>query len=116
MSGIEDEYALGLATAEMTGTEAELPGVWHLTQGAYPQLHTMLTRDVSEDFGIYSRASVIALFLPEGMSLEEAIKHAYVEQKAPLILPLVSDIDGEQIQWAVNGKVTKKEDSIVLGE
>jgi len=108
MSGVEDEYAMGLTTVEMTGTDVELPGVWHLTQGAYPQLHTMLSADVSDDFGIYSRASVIALFLPNGMSLEEAVLHAYVEEKTPLELPIVSNIDGEQVEWDVNGKVIKK--------
>ena len=87
----EPEFCLrGLDTIQMTGEDAQVPGRWHTTNQAYPQLEAFSQKEggIAE---IYSRASAIALILPEGTTLLDALSDS------DILLP--AEIDGAEILW-----------------
>ena len=87
----------GLNTSEMSGFETQIPGNWYLTEGAYPQLEFFASSE-NELISSSSRASVIALKLPEGTTLVDIFKDG------DIILP--SEVDGQEIEWEAEGGVT----------
>ena len=101
MSSIRDIEELkpgltALNTNQMKGMESAAPGNWYLAEQAYPQLEAFAQ---SEHVTVmsYSKASAIALELPEGTMLADIVG----EQE--ILLP--SAIDGEEIQWDAAGEV-----------
>ncbi|MFR2847050.1 MAG: hypothetical protein ACLTC4_07885 [Hungatella hathewayi] len=85
---------MGLDTIRMTGADAQIPGTWYRTEHAYPQ--TVYFSEIeNETARSYSRASVIALVLPEGNTLAQWINSGNI------VLP--PEIDGEAIQWDTEG-------------
>ncbi len=103
----EEEFKPGLTalnTNQMTGTESAVPGNWYLAEQAYPQLEAFAQ---SEHVTVmsYSKASAIALELPEGTMLADIMG----EQE--ILLP--SAIDGEEIQWDAAGEVAIDENNQV---
>lgn len=95
--GAEEEAApgvMGLNTSQMTGMEHTLTGNWYVAERAYPQLE-VFAQSENETVRSYSRASVIALDLPEGTMLFD------VFGEDDIVLP--SEVDGEAIQWDAAG-------------
>ena len=91
----ETEFHLKeLQTIDMTGAENEVPGNWRKTDNAYPQLE-YFSASGNESIADCSKMSAIALALPEGMSLKDALA-GY----GP-VLP--SEIDGGVVQWEAEG-------------
>ena len=91
----EDAFGEGfglrtLNTVHMTGIENDVPGNWRKTENAYPQLEYFALHE-HETVAAASRASVIALMLPEELTLSDVVK------QGELVLP--SEIDGEEIIW-----------------
>lgn len=111
MACVEDQYVTGMDTANMTGLEADLPGgVWHLAADAYPQLPYFAANE-NETVAQRSKASAIALVLPEGKTLVETLA------KGNNVLELPEQIDGEPVEWAAEGGFTLAGDGrAVLGE
>lgn len=97
----------GLNTSEMTGAEQAIPGNWYVIEGAYPQLEYFASSE-NDIIASSSRASVIALKLPEGTTLVDSFRDG------DIILP--SEIDGQEIQWEAEGGVTIDENSQVTGQ
>lgn len=95
--GVEEEVTpgvMGLNTSQMTGMEHTLTGNWYVAERAYPQLE-VFAQSENETVRSYSRASVIALDLPEGTMLLD------VFGEDDIVLP--SEVDGEAIQWDAAG-------------
>lgn len=85
------EFTLrGMNTTGMTGDESQIPGNWYTTAQAYPQI-TYFAEHGQEMIAINSRVSAIALILPEGLTLEDAVSGDR------MVLP--AEIDGQTIQW-----------------
>lgn len=80
----------GLNTVEMTGYESQVPGDWYTTDQAYPQIAYFAEHE-QEIYAIDSKVSAIALILPEGITLEDAVS------EEGIVLP--AEIDGQEIQW-----------------
>ena len=88
----------GLNTVEMTGLESQVPGDWYMTDQAYPQI-AYFAKHVQEIYAIDSKVSAIALILPAGMTLEDAVS------EDGIVLP--AEIDGAQIEWQVEEAVNE---------
>ena len=92
-----EEFRLkGMRTADMIGSESGMPGAWRKTENAYPQLEYFALSD-NETVAVSSRASVIALVLPDGQTLTDIVKNG------DIILP--PEIDGEIITWEAEGDI-----------
>ena len=91
----EPEFDLkGMNTIQMTGEESQVPGRWYTTNQAYPQLEAF-SQNTEGMAGAYSRASAIALILPEGTTLLDALENS------DILLP--GEIDGVEILWEREG-------------
>ncbi len=92
-----EEFRLkGMRTADMIGSESGMPGAWRKTENAYPQLEYFALSD-NETVAVSSRASVIALVLPDGQTLTDIVKNG------DIVLP--PEIDGEIITWEAEGDI-----------
>ena len=94
-----------LNTVEMTGTEAIVPGDWYLTDYAYPQIEYFALHE-NEQITATSKVSAVALILPAGTTLADAIKEGQI------ILPC--EVDGEEIQWEAEGNIRINEENHVV--
>ncbi|MBS4986054.1 MAG: hypothetical protein KH024_17885 [Hungatella hathewayi] len=104
-AGQEETYSLiGLNTVDMIGHEARIPGNWYTTEQAYPQLSYFAEQE-AEMVTTGSKVSVIALILPDGCTLADAIKGE------ELLLP--TQIDGQEINWAAEGDIRIDEHNYV---
>lgn len=104
-AGQEETYSLlGLNTVDMIGHEARIPGNWYTTEQAYPQLPYFAEQE-AEMVTTGSKVSVIALILPDGCTLADAIKGE------ELLLP--AQIDGQEINWAAEGDIRIDEHNYV---
>ena len=103
------EFALeGMNTADMTGMDSRIPGTWRKTEYAYPQIE-YFAQSVQETVSSCSKASVIALMLPKGVTLLDIV------YGSDFILP--TEIDGQEIQWNAKGNASIDENNkIVVGE
>ncbi len=87
MACISDSYAAAMNTADMVGAGASLPGgTWYYTDRAYPQLNSFSTSSMS-------KASAIALVLPAGKTLADALT---AQDEAIYLTP---EVDGETANW-----------------
>ena len=106
-----EEWTSGLKalrTKDMTGMENEIAGNWRKTDNAYPQLEYFALHE-QETVAATSRASAIALFLPEELTLSDVVKNG------ELVLP--SEIDGVEIIWEAEGNVKINEkNQVISGE
>ncbi|MCQ4863512.1 ZmpA/ZmpB/ZmpC family metallo-endopeptidase-related protein [Pseudoflavonifractor phocaeensis] len=102
MACAEDAYAQGLPSAEMVGADASLPGDWYYTENAYPQIAYFSA-------GEGSRASAVALVLPEDVTLADSLQAGQSVELAP-------DIDGTEIQWTADGGLTIQDGIVVAGQ
>ena len=96
-----------LNTVRMVGKENEVPGEWRKVENAYPQLEYFALHE-HEAVTASSRASAIALVLPEELTLADVVK------KEELVLP--SEIDGEEIIWETDGTIKIEEKTPVISE
>ena len=101
MACAEDAYAQGLPSAEMVGADASLPGDWYYTENAYPQIAYFSA-------GEGSRASAVALVLPEDVTLADSLQAGQSVELAP-------DIDGTEIQWTADGGLIIQDGIVVAG-
>lgn len=107
-AGNPAEFSLkAFNTAEMTGTECEIPGTWRKAEQAYPQLEYFARHD-QQAVSDSSRTSAIALMLPGDLTLLDAIKDGDVK--------LPSEIDGVAITWETEGNIRIDEQNQVRAE
>ncbi len=90
----EESGLRGLDTSQMTGADIQIPGTWYTTEDTYPQIEYFAFGG-HEAVKEYSKVSAIALPLPKGMTLKDALT-----ENGP-VLPL--EIDGEAIRWEAEG-------------
>lgn len=106
-AGMEENEAgfhlKGLDTIQMTGEESQVPGNWHTSNQAYPQLEAF-SKNEGGAAESYSKASAIALILPEGTTLLDALADSDV------FLP--TEIDGAEIRWETEGDIGMEEAGI----
>ena len=95
----------GLDTVQMTGNLLPVPGDWYTTEQGYPQLPAFAQSE-NEAARSYSMASAVALILPEGTTILNAM-----EKSSDIFLP--SEIDGAEIQWSVDGDAAIDENNQV---
>jgi len=95
----------GLSTAQMTGTETQIPGIWYLAENAYPQIEYFALQE-QELIVENSKASVIALVLPDGLTLMDVL------EEGDIVLPL--EVDGQEIQWDTEGDIRINENNQVV--
>ena len=109
-SDAEDFADFGLkawSTADMTGAECRLPGNWRKVEQAYPQLE-YFAQHAKAAVSDSSRASAIALMLPENLTLLDFIIDGDV------IFP--SEIDGAEISWEAEGNLKIDEKNQVIAD
>lgn len=98
---------LGMKTAEITGPDSRVPGTWRKTESAYPQLEYFALNE-HQTVAATSRASVIAMSLPEELTLADVVKNG------DIVLP--SEIDGEEIVWEAEGNIRIDEKNQVVSD
>ena len=85
----EPEFSLkALNTTDMTGINAQIPGNWYKTENAYPQLEYFAVNE-QELISSSSKASAVALVLPDGYTLADVLS------EGALVLP--TELDGQSI-------------------
>lgn len=96
-----------LSTIHMTGIESEIPGHWRKTEYAYPQLEYFALHE-HEIIADSSRASVIALMLPDEVTLADVVKNG------ELLLP--PEVDGQEVTWEAEGNIRIDERNQVISD
>ena len=102
----EPEFSLiALNTTDMTGINAQIPGNWYKTENAYPQLEYFAVNE-QELISSSSKASAVALVLPDGYTLADMLS------EGTLVLP--TELDGQSIEWEANGGIAIDENNQVV--
>lgn len=102
----EPEFSLkALNTTDMTGINAQIPGNWYKTENAYPQLEYFAVNE-QELISSSSKASAVALVLPDGYTLADVLS------EGALVLP--TELDGQSIEWEANGGIAIDENNQVV--
>ena len=102
------EFTLkGLPTSQMVGLDAQIPGTWYYSENAYPQLE-YFAYSSSQTAVDCSKASVIALVLPDEYTLADILEDGDIE--------LPAEIDGQEIYWEAEGSIIIDENNRVRAE
>ena len=87
----------GRNTAEMSGSEARMPGKWYRTEHAYPQIEYFAV-STNQAAAEYSKISAVALLLPEETNLQTPLL-----EETSITLP--EEVDGQAIVWSTAGEI-----------
>ena len=87
----------GRNTAEMSGSEARMPGKWNRTEHAYPQIEYFAV-STNQAAAEYSKISAVALLLPEETNLQTPLL-----EETSITLP--EEVDGQAIVWSTAGEI-----------
>ena len=101
-SDVSEFELRGLWTSDMAGAESVIPGDWRKKEHAYPQLE-YFAQSEHETIMSNSKLSVVALELPEGLSLADVLN------AGGILLPM--EVDGQEIQWDGEGGIEIGEDN-----
>ena len=101
-SDVSEFELRGLWTSDIAGAESVIPGDWRKTEHAYPQLE-YFAQSEHETIMSNSKLSVVALELPEGLSLADVLN------TGGILLPM--EVDGQEIQWDGEGGIEIGEDN-----
>ena len=101
-SDVSEFELRGLWTSDMAGAESVIPGNWRKTEHAYPQLEYFALNE-HETIMSNSKLSVVALELPDGLSLADVLN------TGGILLPM--EVDGQEIQWDGEGGIEIGEDN-----